>query len=64
MSSNVLDTLLVFWGVFLAMLGLPCCVWAFSTCGEWELIFIAVRGLLIMLASLVAEHGLYVHGLQ
>ena len=30
---------------------------AFSSCGEWGLCFIAVRGLLIAVASLVAEHG-------
>ena len=28
------------------------------SCGEWGLLFIAVRGLLIVVASLVAEHGL------
>ena len=31
---------------------------AFSSCGEQGLLFIAVRGLLIAVASLVAEHGL------
>ena len=30
----------------------------FSSCGEWGLLFVAVRGLLIAVASLVAEHGL------
>ena len=30
----------------------------FSGCGERGLLFIAVRGLLIAVASLVAEHGL------
>ena len=45
-------------------LGLCCCVWAFSSCGEWGLLFIVVRGLLIAVASLVAEHGLQAHGLQ
>ena len=44
--------------LFLAALGLRCCVRAFSSCGEWGLLFIAVRGLLIAVASLVAEHGL------
>ena len=29
----------------------------FSSCGEWELLFVAVHGLLIAVASLVAEHG-------
>ena len=42
----------------LAALGLRCCARAFSSCGEWGLLFIAVRGLLIAVASLVAEHGL------
>ena len=37
---------------------LRCCVWAFSSCGERELLFVAVHGLLIVVASLVAEHGL------
>ena len=46
---------LAFW--FLAALGLCCCVWAFSSCGEQGLLFIAVRGLLIAVDSLVAEHG-------
>ena len=44
--------------LFLAALGLHCCAWAFSSCGERGLLFIAVRGLLIAVASLVAEHGL------
>ena len=44
--------------LFLAALGLCCCVWAFSGCGERALLFVAVRGLLIAVASLVAEHGL------
>ena len=44
--------------LFLAVLGLRCCAWAFSSCGERELLFVAVRGLLIVMVSLVAEHGL------
>ena len=44
--------------LFLAALGLCCCTWAFSSCGEWELLFVAVRGLLTAVASLVAEHWL------
>ena len=44
--------------LFLAVLGLFCCTWAFSSCGEQGLLFVAVRVLLIMVASLVAEHGL------
>ena len=44
--------------LFLAALGLRCCARAFSSCGEQGLLFVAVRGLLIAVASLVAEHGL------
>ena len=29
--------------LFLAALGLRCCAWAFSTCGERGLLFVAVR---------------------
>ena len=43
---------------FLVALGLCCCAQAFSSCGEWGLLFVVVRGLLIKVASLVAEHGL------
>ena len=48
----------IFIYLFLAALGLRCCVQAFSSCGEWGLLFVAVRGLLIAVASLVEEHGL------
>ena len=44
--------------LFLAVLGLRFCARAFSSCGEHGLLFIAVRGLLIVVASLVAEHRL------
>ena len=44
--------------LFLAVLGLRCFVRPFSSCGEWGLLFVAVRGLFIAVASLVAEHGL------
>ena len=42
----------------MAALGLRCCAWAFSSCGEQGLLFVAVHGLLIVVASFVAEHGL------
>ena len=42
----------------LATLGLRCCVQAFSSCGERGLLFVMVHGLLIAVASLVAEHRL------
>ena len=38
--------------LFLAALGFRCCTQAFSSCGEWGLLFDAVCGLLIVLASL------------
>ena len=44
--------------LFLAALGLRCYTQAFSSCGEQGLLFAAVHGLLIAVASLVAEHGL------
>ena len=44
--------------LFLAVLGLRFCARAFSSCGEHGLLFIAVRGLLIVVASLVAEDRL------
>ena len=40
------------------MLGLRFCAMAFSSCGEWGPLFIAVRGPLTIAASLVAEHRL------
>ena len=42
----------------LAVLGLRFCARAFSSCGKWEPLFIAVRGPLTIAASLVAEHRL------
>ena len=44
--------------LFLAALGLCCCARAFSSCGEWGLLFVVLHGLLIAVASLVAELGL------
>ena len=42
----------------MAVLGLHFCARAFSSCGKWGPLFIAVRGSLIIVASLVAEHKL------
>ena len=42
----------------MAVLGLRFCARAFSSCGNWGPLFIAVRGPLIIAASLVAEHRL------
>ena len=43
---------------FMAVLGLRFCARAFSSCGKWGPLFIAVRGTLTIAASLVAEHRL------
>ena len=43
--------------LFLAALGLRCCARAFSSCGEWVLLFVVGHGLLLAVASLVVEHG-------
>ena len=44
--------------LFMAALGLRFCARAFSSCGKWGPLFIAVRGPLTIAASLVAEHRL------
>ena len=44
--------------LFMAVLGLRFCARAFSSCGERGPLFIAVRGPLTVVASLVAEHRL------
>ena len=55
MFSSYSDNIYIY---FLAALGLRCCARASSSCGERGLLFVAVRGLLIAVASLIAEHGL------
>ena len=47
-----------FFNLFLTVLDLRCCTRAFSSCGQQGLLFVAVHGLLIAVASLVPEHGL------
>ena len=42
----------------MAMLGLRFCARAFSSCGQWGPLFIAVRGPFIIAVSLIAEHRL------
>ena len=44
--------------LFLTVLGLLCCVWAFSSCSKQGLLFIAMRNLLLEVASFVVEHRL------
>ena len=50
--------------LFLAALGLHCCMWALSSCCERGLLFLAVCGPLTVVASPVAEHGLQGRGLS
>ena len=49
---------LIFIYLFMAVLGLRFCARAFSSCGKWGPLFIAVHGPLAIAASLVAEHRL------
>ena len=42
----------------MAVLGLRFCARAFSSCGKWGPLYIAVRGPLTIAASLGAEHRL------
>ena len=59
MHPNVhffLKIIYLFIYLFMAVLGLRFCARAFSSCGKWGLLFIAVRGPLTIVASLVAEH--------
>ena len=50
--------LFIYLFIYLAALGISCCAWAFYSCGERGLLFAVVRGPLIVMASLVVEHGL------
>ena len=62
----ILEILFLFKKIFLhlfiylslAALGPRCCPRAFSSCGEQGLLFLAVHGLPIAVASPVVEHGL------
>ena len=48
----------------MAVLGLRFCARAFSSCGKRGPLFIAVRGPLTIVTSLVAEHRLQTHRLS
>ena len=47
---SAINSFFIFSFKFLAAFGLRCCVQAFSSCGEWGLLFVIVRGLLIAVA--------------
>ena len=55
-STSWMIYIYIFWRG--AGFGLHCCTRAFSSCGEWGLLFVAVHGLLTVVASLAVEHGL------
>ena len=44
--------------LFLATLGLHCCMQAFSSCGKWGLLSSCMSGFLIVMSSPVADLGL------
>ena len=48
----------------MAVLSLRFCARAFSSCGKWGPLFIAVHGPLTIAASLVAEHKLQMRRLS
>ena len=50
--------------LFMAVLDLRFCARAFPSCGKWGPLFIMVRGLLTITASLVAKHRLQTHKLS
>ena len=55
--GSFLKNLFIYLFIFGGM-GLLGCTWVLSSCGEQGLLFTVVRGLLMVVASLVAEHGL------
>ena len=56
--------LFIYLFLFLAVLGLRFCARAFSSCGKWGPLFIAVHWPLTIAASFVAEHRLQMHRLS
>ena len=50
--------------LFMAVLGLRFCARAFSSCGKWGPLFIALRGPLTIAASPIEEHRLQTRGLS
>ena len=58
LTSPFFFFLILFIYLFMAVLGLHFCARAFSSCGKWGPLFIAVRGPLTIVASPIAEHRL------
>ena len=48
----------LFFFFLVGALGLHCCVQAFSSCGEWGLLFVVMHRPLIMVISFIADRGL------
>ena len=61
---NLSFLILIYFYLFIAVLGLRFCTRAFSSHGKWGPLFIAVRGPLTIVASLVAEHRLQMRRLS
>jgi len=59
-TSNSLFFFLIFTYLFLVALGLLAACGLFTSCSEEGLLLVAVSGLLTAVASLVAEHRLYI----
>ena len=57
-TSRITFASFTFIYLFWVALGHHCCTWVFSSSGEWGLLFLMLHGLLIAVASLVAEHSL------
>ena len=58
LNKTILLLFFYYFYLFLAVLGLRCCVQAFSSGSKRGLLFAVVCGLLIAVTSLVAEHKL------
>ena len=58
LKKNFMYLFIIIINFFLAASSLCSCVQAFSSCSERELLFIAARGLVIVVVSLVAGHRL------
>ena len=54
----ILKKLFIYLFLFLVVLGLRCCVRAFSCCSKWGLLLVAGHGLLMAVAFLAAKHWL------
>ena len=63
-STGFIFFLYLFICLLLTALGLRCCTQAFSSCGKQGLLFIVMCRLLIAVASLATEHGLWALRLQ